>query len=64
MNFKILPRIIVSLIIRDDYLIKTKQFDGEIYIGDPINSLRIFNDLEVDEIIILDRSMLLLSIFC
>ena len=54
MNFSLLPRIIVSLIIRDDYLIKTKQFDGEIYIGDPINSLRIFNDLEVDEIIILD----------
>lgn len=54
MSFNLLPRIIVLLIIRDDYFIKTKKFDNEIYIGDPINSLRIFNDLEVDEIIIMD----------
>ena len=54
MNFKIIPRIIVSLLLRDDYFIKTKNFQGETYIGDPINSLRIFNDLEVDEIAIFD----------
>jgi cyclase len=54
MSFNLLPRIIVFLIIREDYFIKTKKFNEEIYIGDPINSLRIFNDLEVDEIVIMD----------
>jgi cyclase len=35
-------------------LYKTKQFKNPAYIGDPINAVRIFNEKEVDELIILD----------
>ena len=35
-------------------LIKTVQFSFSHYIGDPINTVRIFNEFEVDEIIVLD----------
>ena len=49
-----LPRIIPILLIKDKGLVKTKKFKSPKYIGDPINSVRIFNEKEVDEIIILD----------
>ena len=35
-------------------LVKTKKFKSPNYIGDPINAIKIFNDKEVDEIIVLD----------
>lgn len=35
-------------------LVKTRQFTDPIYVGDPVNVISIFNDLEVDEIVILD----------
>lgn len=48
------PRIIPTLLIRDNGLVKTVQFKDEKYVGDPINTVRIFNEKEVDELIVLD----------
>ena len=48
------PRIIPVLLLSGGGLVKTKKFRNPVYIGDPINTLRIFNDKEVDEIIVLD----------
>jgi cyclase len=39
---------------RKGRLVKTVRFGGERYIGDPINSVKIFNEKEVDELIVLD----------
>jgi cyclase len=47
-------RIIPALLLRDDALVKTVQFKKPSYIGDPINTVRIFNELEVDELVFLD----------
>lgn len=47
-------RIIPVLLLKDDILVKTKQFKNPVYLGDPINAVRIFNEKEVDEIIIFD----------
>ena len=48
------PRIIPCLLIRDNGLVKSVQFKDHKYVGDPINAVKIFNEKEVDEIIILD----------
>lgn len=37
-------------------LVKTRRFTEPLYVGDPINAVRIFNDKEVDELVIVDRS--------
>jgi cyclase len=50
------PRIIPALLIEQDYLVKTVRFKYDKYIGDPINTLRLFNEKEVDEIVFLDIS--------
>lgn len=47
-------RIIPVLLIHQNGLVKSKRFKDYTYLGDPINAVRIFNDKEVDEIIILD----------
>ena len=47
-------RIIPTLLLRNDCLVKTKQFGKFAYVGDPANTVRIFNELEVDELIFLD----------
>lgn len=47
-------RVIPALLLRDDSLVKTVKFDKAEYIGDPVNTVRIFNELEVDELIFLD----------
>jgi cyclase len=47
-------RIIPVLLLKDDGLVKTKNFKDPIYIGDPINAVRIFNEKEVDELILMD----------
>ena len=47
-------RIIPALLLRERSLVKTRRFRGVDYIGDPCNTLRIFNELEVDEIAVLD----------
>jgi cyclase len=48
------PRVIPSLLIRDSGLVKTVQFEDGKYVGDPINTVRIFNEKEVDELLVLD----------
>lgn len=47
-------RIIPTLLLRNESLVKTKQFGKFTYVGDPANTVRIFNELEVDELIFLD----------
>ena len=47
-------RIIPILLLGNDGLVKTLRFREPRYIGDPINAVRIFNDKEVDELILLD----------
>lgn len=47
-------RIIPCLLLRDQSLVKTVQFNKFEYIGDPLNTCRIFNELEVDEMTVLD----------
>ena len=48
------PRIIPCLLLRDGGLVKTTRFKDPVYLGDPINVVRIFNDKEADEIVLLD----------
>ena len=47
-------RVIPVLLIHKEGVYKTTNFKDPQYIGDPINAIRLFNDLEADEIIILD----------
>ncbi|MFH1005705.1 MAG: AglZ/HisF2 family acetamidino modification protein [Bacteroidota bacterium] len=47
-------RVIPTLLLKDNGLVKTRCFKNEVYIGDPINAVKIFNEKEIDEIIILD----------
>ncbi len=47
-------RLIPCLLIKDNGLVKTVKFDQPKYVGDPINAVRIFNEKEVDELIVLD----------
>lgn len=48
------PRVIPVLLLQNKGLVKSKQFKNHRYIGDPINAVRIFNDLQADELIFLD----------
>lgn len=48
------PRIIPSLLLQGQGLVKTVKFKDPTYLGDPINIVRIFNDKEVDELVFLD----------
>jgi len=48
------PRVIPSLLLSGGGLVKTMKFGSRKYVGDPINAIRIFNDKEVDELIVLD----------
>lgn len=50
------PRIIPNITIFEGMLYKTQKFEDPIYLGDPHIAVRIFNDLEVDELIVLDFS--------
>ena len=47
-------RIIPCLLLKDNSLVKTVNFKNPAYIGDPVNTSRIFNELEVDELLLLD----------
>jgi imidazole glycerol-phosphate synthase subunit HisF len=49
-------RLIPILLLCEGLLVKTKNFKNPVYIGDPVNTIRIFNELEVDEIVVLDIS--------
>jgi cyclase len=48
------PRIIPSLLVSEGGLVKTVQFKKPTYVGDPINAVKIFNEKEADELIVLD----------
>jgi len=48
------PRIIPVLLLKNKGLVKSIEFKNQRYIGDPINAVRIFNDLKADELIFLD----------
>jgi cyclase len=47
-------RIVPCLLVRNKGLVKTVQFKDSKYVGDPINAVKIFNEKEVDELIVLD----------
>lgn len=49
-------RVIPVLLIHNGGLVKSVQFKNYRYVGDPINAVKIFNEKEVDEIIVLDIS--------
>ena len=50
----IATRVIPCLLLRNAGLVKTVRFGDPRYLGDPINIVRIFNDKEVDELVLLD----------
>ena len=45
---------IPCLLLSGEGLVKTRRFAAPKYVGDPINAIRIFNDKEVDELMVLD----------
>jgi len=47
-------RIIPCLLVHNGGLVKTVRFKDPKYVGDPLNAVRIFNEKEVDELIVLD----------
>ncbi len=47
-------RVMPCLLVLDGALVKTVRFKDPHYIGDPINAIRIYNEKEVDELIVLD----------
>lgn len=47
-------RVIPCLLVHDKGLVKTVKFGDPRYVGDPLNAVRIFNEKEVDELIVLD----------
>ena len=47
-------RIIPVLLIHDKGLVKTRQFGEHKYVGDPVNAVKIFNEKEVDELVLLN----------
>jgi cyclase len=49
-------RVIPCLLLQERRLVKTVQFNQPRYVGDPVNVVRIFNEKEVDELIVLDIS--------
>ena len=48
------PRIIPCLLVHKGGLVKTQGFKQPKYVGDPINAVRIFNEKEADELMVLD----------
>jgi len=48
------PRIIPCLLVHQGGLVKTQAFKDPKYVGDPINAVRIFNEKEADELMVLD----------
>lgn len=47
-------RIIPALLLMNEGLYKTVRFKNPTYVGDPINTVKIFNEKEADELVILD----------
>jgi imidazole glycerol-phosphate synthase subunit HisF len=49
-----IPRVIPVLLLKNGGLVKTVRFGESRYVGDPINAVRIFNEKQVDELVVLD----------
>jgi cyclase len=49
-----IPRVIPSLLMDSGRLVKTRQFRNPVYVGDPVNAVRLFAEKEADEILLLD----------
>ena len=47
-------RVIPVLLIYKEGLVKSERFKSYRYVGDPINAVKIFNEKEVDELVIID----------
>jgi imidazole glycerol-phosphate synthase subunit HisF len=50
----LINRVVPVLLIHDGLLVKNEKFKKPVYVGDPVNAVRIFNDKEVDELVVLD----------
>ena len=50
----LLPRVIPVLLLKNEGLYKGKEYKNHKYVGDPINTVKLFNEKEVDELLILD----------
>lgn len=48
------PRLIPCLLVHNGGLVKTVNFGNPKYVGDPINAVRIYNEKEVDELLVID----------
>lgn len=48
------PRLIPCLLLHQGGLVKTVNFKNPKYVGDPINAVKIFNEKEVDELMVID----------
>ena len=48
------PRVIPCLLVHNSGLVKTTRFADPKYVGDPLNAVRIFNEKQVDELIVAD----------
>ena len=48
------PRLMPCLLLHKGGLVKTQQFKDPKYVGDPINAVRIFNEKEADELMVMD----------
>jgi imidazole glycerol-phosphate synthase subunit HisF len=49
-------RIMPCLLVLNDKLVKTVKFKNPRYVGDPVNAIKIYNEKEVDELIVVDIS--------
>jgi cyclase len=49
-----IPRVVPVLLLSEGGLVKTVHFREPRYVGDPINAVRIFNDKQTDELVLLD----------
>jgi cyclase len=47
-------RVMPCLLVKNRKLVKTVKFKNPAYIGDPVNAIKIYNEKEVDEIVVLD----------
>ena len=48
------PRIIPCLLVHNKGLVKTVKFENPKYVGDPLNAVKIFNEKEADELMVID----------
>lgn len=48
------PRVIPVVLVSDRYVVKTTGFKKPVYVGDPINTVKLFNEKQADELFVLD----------